>query len=933
MDTVVLVLTDVQGSTRLWQDEPAEMDRAMTRHHEIVHGAVAEHGGWRPVDQGEGDAVFAAFASATAAVAAAAQVQRDLTAEPWPTSVPLRVRIGVHVGEVRERGGNLYGDPVNRCARLRGLGAGGQTLLSAPVFELVRDKLPAGASVTDLGEHRMKDLVRSEHVWQLDVDGLQREFPPLSSLDRVLHNLPVQRSALIGREEDLARVLAAMDGHRLVTLTGFGGMGKTRLALQAAAELAVGDGDGVWFVDLASTTDPAAVPGVVGQATGLGGSDADSVIHAMAGQRLLLVLDNLEQVMGCVSFVSDILDRVPEVAVLATSREPLRLAGERELPLAPLALPSADASQDAAAVSTSAAVQLLIDRAVAVRPDFRVTDDNAAAVAAICERLDGHPLAIELAAARLRMMTPQALLPRLDSALTVLTGGRRDMPGRQQTLRAAIAWSYELLNEEERQLLDRMSVFAGPVGFADVEAVCGDGLDVLSALASLVEKSLVRDVPGEDDEDRYGLLVSIRAYAAEQLAAAGETKTLRDRHAAHVTEQVALRPPYDPAEYKARRARVRDLYDELGLAWSHVQLASDETRLQAFPNVWFNEVFERTQDSTALDTLLEVSRIPNRQLVQALAEKAYQHQSMSHPVPPALMDRLFTVAAAVGSPEARLWALCHGFQDLTPQQRRDWVAEMDEQLLLVPPDSPWSRDELTVQRDNMAAVLLQFVDPELALAAATRNHAGGTLGMLATRNLAISQSNLGRWQEVLETAAPIIAAGVARQDFVAAHVTVAAAGRAMVQLGHAQEALDVLEPWTVEADRRGWQLPRELSVASAAFALCELGRADEAVALFADLTHPLAHPMSRVMSLRVERLSGIDSDSRPADELVRELHPRAWTVLTHYLAAVVELALRTTSGEERRAVLARLDEFDRLVVLGYGYQADLDALLAAAAER
>ncbi|HVE98257.1 MAG TPA: adenylate/guanylate cyclase domain-containing protein, partial [Mycobacteriales bacterium] len=237
----MLVLTDVQGSTRLWQDESAEMERAMARHHEIVHGAVAAHGGWRPVDQGEGDAVFAAFASASAAVAAVLDVQRALAAEPWPTSVPLRVRIGVHLGEVQERGGNLYGDPVNRCARLRGLGAGGQTLLSSAVFELVRDKLPAGTSVTDLGEHRMKDLVRPEHVWQLDLEGLPREFPPLSSLDRVLHNLPVQRSALIGRDEDLARVLDALSSHRLVTLTGFGGMGKTRLALQAGAELADGD--------------------------------------------------------------------------------------------------------------------------------------------------------------------------------------------------------------------------------------------------------------------------------------------------------------------------------------------------------------------------------------------------------------------------------------------------------------------------------------------------------------------------------------------------------------------------------------------------------------------------------------------------------------------------------------------------------------------
>ncbi|HVE63675.1 MAG TPA: adenylate/guanylate cyclase domain-containing protein, partial [Mycobacteriales bacterium] len=583
VDTVVLVLTDVQGSTRLWQDEAAEMDRAMARHHEIVHGAVADHGGWRPVDQGEGDAVFAAFDSATAAVSAVVQAQRDLASEPWPTSVPLRVRIGVHVGEVTERGGNLYGDPVNRCARLRGLGSGGQTLLSAPVFELVRDKLPAGTSVQDLGEHRMKDLVRPEHVWQLDVDGLQRDFPALSSLDRVLHNLPVQTSPLIGRKEDLARVLGALRSHRLVTLTGFGGMGKTRLALQAAAELADGDGDGVWFVDLASTTDPTAVPAVIGRATGLGGSDADSVIAGMTGQRLLLVLDNLEQIMGCAPVVGQLLERVPGVSVLATSREPLRIRGEQELPLAPLALPPPDGPQDAQTLGTYAAVQLFVDRALAARPDFTVTNDNAPAVAAICQRLDGHPLAIELAAARVRMMSPQALLPRLDSALTVLTGGGRDLPSRQQTLRATIAWSYDSLSPDERSLLDRMSVFPGTTSYGHLEGVCGEALDVFTALGSLVEKSLVRVVPDDTGTDRYGLLVSVRAYAAEQLAATDQTEVMRERHCAYFRQLLSWLTPRTRLEQREREDRVLADLDDLDLAWSSTRDAGDPRAISSFP--------------------------------------------------------------------------------------------------------------------------------------------------------------------------------------------------------------------------------------------------------------------------------------------------------------------------------------------------------------
>ena len=341
----MLVLTDVEGSTRLWQDEPDAMAAAMRRHHEIVHGAVAAHGGWRPPDQGEGDAVFAAFASATAAVAAVVQVQRELAAERWPTPVPLRVRIGVHVGEVRQRDGNLLGEPVNRCARLRGLGSGGQTLLSAPVFELVRDRLPAGTSATDLGEHRMKDLTRPERVHQLDIAGLESSFPPLTSLERARHNLPMQVTPFIGRADELAALVAAVRAHRLVTLTGFGGMGKTRLALQAAAGLAgdaeVGD---VWFVDLATVTDPSLVPARVAEAAGVrfgAGDPAHALVAAFAGRPTLLVLDNLEQVLGCAWFVAELVAAAPAVRVLVTSREPLRVRAERQIPLAPMAVPEA----------------------------------------------------------------------------------------------------------------------------------------------------------------------------------------------------------------------------------------------------------------------------------------------------------------------------------------------------------------------------------------------------------------------------------------------------------------------------------------------------------------------------------------------------------------------------------------------------------------
>ncbi len=537
VETLVLVLTDVQGSTKLWQDEPVAMDAAMARHHEIVHGAVAEHSGWRPVDQGEGDAVFAAFGSPSEAVTAVIQIQQALAAEPWPTSIPLTVRIGVHVGEVTERNGNLYGDPVNRCARLRGLGAGGQTLLSAPVYELVRDKLPPGTSVTDLGQHRMKDLTRPEHVWQLDLDGLATDFPPLSSLDRVRHNLPIQTTPFIGREAELDQLVAALREHRLVTLTGFGGMGKTRIALQAAAEF-VGDpvAGEVFFVDLSGVEDHADVPARVAEATGTTYDDdpLGSLVAAWGSTPVLLVLDNLEQVLGCATFVAALLSRTSAVRVLGTSREALRVRAERVIPLDPMPVPSSTDARDAATLDTFEAVQLFLDRAQAVKPDFAVTNENAPAVAAVCARLDGHPLALELAAARLRMMSVESLQTRLDSALKVLTGGSRDMPERHQTLRATIAWSYDGLDDDERLLLARMSCLPGAADFEMVEAACGAGLDVLTSLEVLVDRSLVRTTYGEVGAVRYGLLVSIRDYADEQLDA-DQGAIVQDRHAAYIT--------------------------------------------------------------------------------------------------------------------------------------------------------------------------------------------------------------------------------------------------------------------------------------------------------------------------------------------------------------------------------------------------------------
>jgi predicted ATPase/class 3 adenylate cyclase/tetratricopeptide (TPR) repeat protein len=567
VETVVLVLTDVQGSTRLWADAPDAMEVAMRRHHEIVHGAVVEHGGFRPPDQGEGDAVFAAFSSPVAAVSAVAQMQRDLHAEQWPTSHPLRVRVGIHVGPVRVRDGNLFGDPVNRCARIRGLAAGGQTLLSAAVFELVRDQLPPGLGVQDLGEHRMKDLTRPERLHQLDVAGLPREFPPLASLERVRHNLPVQPTPFIGRERELVSLVNSVRHHRVVTVSGFGGMGKTRLALQAAAELAgdpaIGD---VWFVDLTSETNHAVVPARVAEAAGVGYDDDPSaaLVAAYRDAPVLFVLDNLEHVLDCAGFVADLVARTAGVRVLTTSREALRVRAERVVALVPMRLPDVEHPGPAAALSSYEAVRFFLDRVGAVQPDFTVTAANASAVAAVCAKLEGYPLALELAASRLRMLSIGSLLERLDAALKVLTGGSRDMPHRHQTLRATVAWSFDALGAEEQALLARLSVLPAPADLAMVEAVCGDGLDVFPLLEVLIDRSMVRvHQPDQSsaNESRYSLLVAVRDYANEQLEL-GQARAMRDRHADHITAVISTAGFWD-----YERARV------VGMLLPHIRAA------------------------------------------------------------------------------------------------------------------------------------------------------------------------------------------------------------------------------------------------------------------------------------------------------------------------------------------------------------------------
>jgi predicted ATPase/class 3 adenylate cyclase len=552
--TVTFLLTDVEGSTALWEEAPGAMRVALARHDALFEHAVIEHHGVHIRPRGEGDSRFAVFVSARRAVAAALAIQLSFAGGPWPTPRPIKVRIGIHTGEAELRDGDYYGSAVNRCARLRGIGHGGQTLLSEATASLVREGVPGGTLLRDLGTYRLKDLSQPERVFQLTVPDLPAEFPRLTSLDLHRHNLPTQLTSLVGREReiDALRRLLTRDGVRLVTLTGPGGTGKTRLALQTAAELVGQFDDGVFFVGLAAVTDPAFTVFAIAQTLGvrdLGNRPVlDILMEYLREQRLLLLLDNFEQILPAAPAIAELLAACPGLKVLVTSRTVLRLRGEHDVSVPPLALPDVGHRPLREAVAASPAVALFAQRATEVRPDFRLTDENAVAVTEICRRLDGLPLALELAAARVKLLTPQAMSARLGQRLRLLTGGARDLPARQRTLRDTLAWSYDLLNAAEQWLFRRLAVFVGTWTLEAVEAIAreegsplgptgGDGsIDVLDGIASLVDKSLVRRVSGPDGDVRFTMLETVRELAVELLEASGEADAVRRRHATYFLE-------------------------------------------------------------------------------------------------------------------------------------------------------------------------------------------------------------------------------------------------------------------------------------------------------------------------------------------------------------------------------------------------------------
>src|SRR5437588_7357506 len=594
--TVTFYFSDIEGSTRLIQQLGDRYPEVLLAHHNIQRESLAANGGHEL--RTEGDSFFIVFDSAVKACVGAAAVQKALSEYHWPDGGQVQVRIGLHTGEATLVGNEYLGIDVHRAARVASAAHGGQVILSETTHALVDHALPPAITLKDLGMHRLKDLARPERLFQLMVDGLPAEFPKLRTLETTPNNLPTQLTSFIGRDDQVREAKALLVRSRLLTLTGPGGTGKTRLSLQIAADVLDQFPDGVYFVPLARVQDPDLVPSAIAQALAISTTGSRHPIEALVDylhdKRTLLVLDNFEQLLPAAPIATTLLEGSPGLRVLVSSRAVLRVYGEQEFPVPPLALPDLKSLPNLATLSQFEAVRLFIERAVAVKPDFQATNENAPAIAGICERVDGLPLAIELAAARVKLFSPQALLSRLEKSLSALGSGRRDAPARQQTLRGAILWSYDMLGAGDRRLLARLSVFARGGNLEQLEMVCGPaediGGDVVDALDQLADQSLLRRLP-DFDEPRFLMLQTIRDFAMERLEESGEAHLIRDRH---LKAFIALAQQAQPHLFGPRRKEWLDRLEEdhdnfrAALEWSVTSGNAEEAmRLSAaFWRVW-----------------------------------------------------------------------------------------------------------------------------------------------------------------------------------------------------------------------------------------------------------------------------------------------------------------------------------------------------------
>lgn len=588
------LFTDIEGSSRLWEHHPDAMPMALSRHDDLMRAAITSQGG--EVFSTGGDGFCAAFVDVVSALAAALTAQQALRDAQWPTHTgPLAVRMAVHYGNAQCRDGNYFGPTLNRCARVLSAGHGGQVLLTRRAVELLGGRLPASAQLSDLGECQLRDLVEPEHVCQLVHPDLPDDFPPLRGLQAFPNNIPVQPTSFVGRTREMAQIKRQLRQTRLLTLTGLGGVGKTRLAMHVGADVLHQFADGVWVAELASLSDPELIPpavcSVLEMPDELDGSPMQSLMEHLHTKQVLLILDNCEHMLeGTAALVDGLLRSCPGVVILATSRQALGVSGEALCRMSPLTTPrdhrrGTRAPDSRSSVTTCESAQLLVDRLVAREPNFALTSDNAVAVARICQKLDGIPLALELAASWVSVLMLSEIARRLDDRFQLLRKGVRTASSRQRTLRGAMDWSYELLAEPERALLRRLSVFVGGWTLEAAETVTTDHTtgpgavqadDVLELLGELVEKSLVV-VDGSKHETRYRLLETVRQYAAGKLDEAGEAEATRRRHRdyyAQVAEQAG--PERTGREQNARLARLHteDANLRAALEWS---LAAGET--------------------------------------------------------------------------------------------------------------------------------------------------------------------------------------------------------------------------------------------------------------------------------------------------------------------------------------------------------------------
>jgi predicted ATPase/class 3 adenylate cyclase len=540
--TITFLFSDIEGSSRKWEQQPDAMRLALSTHDRLLREAFESSGG--SIFKTVGDAFCVAFDTVQDALAGALQAQRALHTTHWEGIDALKVRMALHTGAAEQRDGDYFGQTLNRVSRILSAAHGGQVLLSLPTEELVRDHLPFGVQLRQLGEHRLRDLARPEHLFQLVAADLPSHFPALRSLESVPNNLPVQLTSFIGREREMSEVKRLLASTRLFTLTGSGGTGKTRLSLQVAAEILDSFPDGVWLVEFATIDDATLVVETVAAALEIR-QEADRPLAStlttfLRNRHLLLIFDNCEHVVAaCARLAETLLRACPHLRILASSREPLGIAGETAWPLPPLSLPDhwrelAEGPDALERLTQYEAVRLFIDRATIVRPAFQLTNENVPTVARICWRLDGIPLAIELAAARVRVLTLDQIVERLDDRFHLLTTGSRTAVPRQQTLRSLIDWSYDLLTEPERTLLRRLSVFARGRTLEAIEAVCSGGglesFEIIDLLTQLVDKSLVNVEKSPATGARYFVLESIWDYSHEKLAEAGEASIYRERH-------------------------------------------------------------------------------------------------------------------------------------------------------------------------------------------------------------------------------------------------------------------------------------------------------------------------------------------------------------------------------------------------------------------